>query len=122
MAGGSENSPIQDSKIKGALCYFPFIGWIISVFFILTEREDHYVRFNALQSIMLLFFFVVISVFFNQLAQVTANMIYAGLVIGLIDIILSPAYLLVSLFLIYKGYLGERFMLPKLGLIAENNM
>jgi uncharacterized membrane protein len=122
MMGGPENSPTQDSKIKGALCYFPFIGWIISIFFILTEREDHYVRFNALQSLMLLIFFVVISVFFNQLTNLTANMIYVGLVIGLIDVLLSPFYLLVSLFLIYKGYSGERVMLPRLGVAAENHM
>lgn len=122
MTDTTEESPTQDSNIKGALCYFPFIGWIISVFFILTEKEDQFVRFNALQSVLLLSLYVVVSIFLSLVSGMLVLMIYAGLLIGVASNLLAPAYLVISIFLIYKSYTGERFMLPKLGGLAEKNL
>ncbi|MFQ5801018.1 MAG: DUF4870 domain-containing protein [Candidatus Hydrothermarchaeales archaeon] len=122
MTDTSKNSPTQDSNVKGALCYFPFIGWIISVFFILTEKEDQYVRFNALQSVLLLFLYIAVSIFLSLISGMLALMIYVGLLIGVVSNLLAPAYLVITVFLTYKSYTGERFMLPKLGGFAEKNV
>jgi uncharacterized membrane protein len=114
-------SPASESRIKGALCYFPFIGWIISVFFILTEREDHFVRFNALQSLMLLLLYIAISLFLNMMSSILDQFFYALLIIGMVNRLLFPGYLVLSFYLIYKSYNGELVLLPKLGATAERH-
>ena len=110
-----------ESKTKGALCYFPFIGWIISVFFILTETEDRYVRFNALQSLLLLLLYVFLNIFLPFLSDVLPQMLYSGLILGLAINLLAPVYMVLSLFLIYRTYNGYRLVLPTLGALAERH-
>ncbi len=122
MADGQTAPPSSESRTKGALCYIPFIGWIISVFFILTEREDHYTRFNALQSLLLLLLYIGVSIGLDILANVLASVSIAALLRNVIESLLFPIYVAVSIFLIYKGYIGERYMLPKLGVTAEKHM
>jgi uncharacterized membrane protein len=123
MTNESDETPAQESKTKGAVCYIPFIGWIISTFFILTEREDHYVRFNAIQSLLLLVFFVLIwGIVFNILMGVFEAFNLLSLIIGLVENFLPPAYLMISIYLIYKGFRGEMYMLPSIGRTAEKHM
>jgi uncharacterized membrane protein len=112
----------NESKTKGALCYVPIIGWIISIFFILTEREDHYVRFNAIQSLLLHLFFVTAYILILVLSGILVEIVYAARAIGLFKTLLAPVYMLISILLIYKGYSGERFILPRLGVTAEKHM
>jgi uncharacterized membrane protein len=122
MTDGPENSPPQDSRTRGALCYFPFIGWIISVFFILTERHDRYVRFSAIQSLLLLFAYVAVSIALDIILGILSSIAIADLLLRILQNLLPPAYLFLSVFLIYKGYLGERVLLPKIGGTAEKHM
>lgn len=117
----AETPLTNESKTKGALCYFPFIGWIISVFFILTETEDRYVRFNALQSLMLLLLYVFLNIILPFLSDVMPMMLYPNLILGLANNLLAPLYMVLSLFLIYRTYNGYRPMLPALGGLAEKH-
>ncbi len=114
--------PDVDSRTKGAMSYFPFIGWIISTFLILTERDDHYARFNAIQSILLHIYFLSLYVLLVILQGLLERLSFIEVILGSAIILLGPIYLAVSILMVYKGSLGERTMLPKLGLTAEKHM
>ena len=90
-------------NIRGALCYA--LGFISGVFFLLTEKENKFVRFHAMQSII-----VFGAIFLVSFVPVL------GWVLSVFLITLS---LLLWLFLMYKAYQGEKFKLPVIGDLAE---
>jgi len=114
--------PTSESRTKGALCYIPFAGWIISLFFILTEREDRYVRFNALQSLMLLFLYIASRIVLDVFAGFFAEIEPVTLILGLGDQLITPAYFAASIYLIYKSYTGVKVLLPRIGSAAEEQV
>ncbi|RMF89797.1 MAG: hypothetical protein D6733_05525 [Methanobacteriota archaeon] len=116
-----EKAP-SDSRLKGAFCYFPIIGWIISLFFILTEKDDRYVRFNAYQGLLLLIVFFVVYMALDVLSALMAQTLYPELAIAIAKRLLPIIYLGVSLLLIYKSLLGERLLLPTIGKAAERQV
>lgn len=120
MAGNETLS--SESHAKGAICYIPFAGWIISLFFILTEREDRYVRFNALQSMMLLFLYIGLRIILGLLIGFFASTDIAVTILTTTDRLISPVYFIASIILIYKSYLGVKVLLPKIGPVAEEEV
>jgi uncharacterized membrane protein len=121
MSTETEAPPSKDSKIKGALCYLPTIGWIISLFLILTERHDRFVRFHALQGLLLLGVYFILWAILNLISGVLLLMIYAGILIGLISRLLLPAYLIISFYVLYHTFEGEKIVLPIIGATAEKH-
>jgi len=90
-------------NIRGALCYV--FGFISGFFFLATEKENKFVRFHAMQSII---------VFFGLMLLMTIP------VFGwMFSVFLAPLSLLLWLFLMYKTYQGEKFKLPVIGDFAE---
>jgi uncharacterized membrane protein len=96
-----------DENIASALTYV--LGFVTGIIFILMEKENKTVRFNAMQSIIvflgLFIVFIVVSFipFINMLT----------ILIWLVEIVLW-------LVLIIKSYQGEKFKLPVVGDMAEN--
>ena len=87
------------------------VGIITGVIFFLIEKENKFVRFHAMQSILTFGFFLV------------ANAVLAFIpVIGWsLMPILGIVQLIVWILLMVKSYQGEQFKLPVLGDIAEKN-
>lgn len=89
-----------------ALSYL--LGWATGIVFLLIEKEDKFVRFHAMQSIITFGLLTVLSF------------------IPVIGWILSPLVLIVGfvlwLVLIFKAYQGEEFMLPVIGDFAKRQM
>jgi uncharacterized membrane protein len=102
---GKNPQKISDlgENIRGALCYV--IGFFSGIFFLVTEKENKFVRFHAMQStivflgIMLLMMFPIIG--------------------WTLSVFIAPLSLILCLFLMYKAYLGEKFKLPIIGDLAE---
>jgi len=96
----------SDANVLAAASYL--LGMLTGVAVYLIEKEDKFIRFHAVQSILL--GCVVILVGFL-------------LVISIIGILILPIYFIVSFILwvimMYKAYNGERFKLPYLGDYAE---
>ncbi|MBI5046819.1 DUF4870 domain-containing protein [Candidatus Micrarchaeota archaeon] len=90
----------DDSKLMAAISYV----WIIGVLMYFTKKEDAYVRFHAVQSILF---------------GIAASIVISVTVFVLIGFLLIPVYFLAILFLAYKAYNGEKYMLPVLGEMAE---
>ncbi len=99
-----------DENIAGLLCYV--IGWITGIVFLILEKEDQFVRFHALQSILT---FLPLSVIAWLLGWIPfVGWVFAGLVWILIFIL--------WIILMFKAYRGEKYKLPIVGDIAEKQI
>lgn len=100
----------MNQNVAGLLCYLA--GWITGLIFFLIEKENKFVRFHAMQSIIT---FGALTVLF--------------IVLGFIPIVgwmlmpfLGLAQLVLWILLMVKAYQGEKFMLPVIGEMAEKNI
>lgn len=96
-----------DENVAGALCYS--LGWVTGLLFFATEPKNPFVRFHAVQSMVVfgaacLAFIVCLTVPF--LGWILSIFVFYG----------SAALWLV---LMFKAYQGERFKLPVAGDVAE---
>jgi len=102
---------MENSKnLFGALAYF--LGPITGIILLTTEKKDRFVRFHAMQSL-----FVFGGLF-------VANMILALIpILGwMIGMLLSPAALILWVFLMWKAWSGEEYKLPYVGEMAEKQL
>ena len=112
-----------------------YIIWIIALISVIIEKENRFVRFHAIQSLLMHASFAVIFIVLAIL-QVCLTIIFgvaasaagsAGGAMGSIFALLSglvwmvvPLLLLVGIiFAAYKAYQGEMFKLPIIGNMAQ---
>lgn len=114
---GSTRSGFQPN-IAAVLSYVLTIA--TGAIMLIIEKENKYVRFHALQSIL----FGVVWMTLWTLADIELTRFWPNPIVGWM--INDLAYFLIVLggfvvwlFLLYKAYDGERFKLPILGNIAE---
>jgi len=97
-----------DANVVAALAYL--LGWISGVILLLTERQNRFVRFHALQS----------AIVFGTLSVAWFLFLSIPLLGWLISfLVIPPISAVVWLVLMFKAYQGERFKLPIVGDIAE---
>ena len=120
-----------DPKVAAALSYI----WIVGLIFYFIEKENRFVRFHALQSII---FGIANSVIMTVLAVLAIILTFAfgigGAVVGgglgmlvqmLVWVVWLIFWLLVLVFLIglvlaaVRAYQGQKFKLPIIGNLAE---
>ena len=102
-----QSSTGLSENIAGLLCYV--LGWVSGIIFILLERESDFVRFHAIQSIVV---FGALSVVIGVLdwIPVIGWVIAAGL--GIVGFVLW-------IILMVKAYQGERYKVRWAGDFAE---
>ena len=113
MSEEKKSSTGLESNIAGLLSYV--LGWITGLIFFLIEAKDEFVRFHAMQSIIVFGAITVVEIVLGILLLIP--------VIGTLFTVLSS---LVGLFafvlwilLMVKAYQGERYKLPWAGELAE---
>jgi uncharacterized membrane protein len=110
MAEEIKTSSGMNQNVAGLLCYVA--GWITGLIFFLIEKENKFVRFHAMQSII-------------TFGGLTVLFFVAG-VIPFVNLVLVPilglAQLVLWIILMVKAYQGEKFKLPVIGDIAEKNI
>lgn len=107
-----------DENVAAALSYL--LGWITGLLFYFIEDDNEYIRFHAMQSILLSVAFIVgyfalifsFGIFFTLVPG-------GGLVWAFMQL-LSLAGLALVVLLMIKAYNGEWFMLPVIGDIARD--
>ena len=120
-----------DPKIAGALSYI----WIVGLVFFFIEKENRFVRFHALQSIIFGISNIVIMGVLAVLAVIlTFAFSIGGAILGgvigslvhllvwliwLIFWLLGLIFLIGFVFAAIKAYQGEKFKLPIVGNMAE---
>ncbi|MDO8551348.1 MAG: DUF4870 domain-containing protein [bacterium] len=94
------------TNTAAALTYI--LGWVTGLIFILVEKEDRFVRFHAMQSLIV----------FGALTLIS--------MIPIIGWILTPVIAIIGfilwLFLIYKAYQGEKYELPYVGSFVRKQL
>jgi len=109
-AAGSTTS--LEPNVAGLLCYLA--GWITGLIFILIEKENKFVRFHAMQSIVTFGGLTVLWIVLSILSSIFWPFYFLGVPIWILSVVLW-------IVLMVKAYQGERFKLPKIGDIAEKN-
>ena len=117
-----------EPNIAGLLCYA--LGWLSGLIFFFAEKDNKFVRFHALQSIIvsgcLTLFYIIMSSIQSALFTAAwrtyggggALLAFSGF-IGLILTLFGLATFALWVFLMYKAYQNETFKLPIAGNIAE---
>ena len=107
MADQGKSSTGMQANVAALLAYV--LGLVTGLVFFLIEKESKFVKFHAMQSIAF-----------------SLTMFIAGFVLAFIPfvgpfatVVLNLGGLVVWIILMIKAYQGERFKLPVLGDIAE---
>lgn len=105
-----QDTGVVKGNIVGALAY---LGGILSaILLLIVEKDNKFVRFHAMQSLIT---FIAIIVVVGILSIVAS---FVWVLFALIPLIWLLG-LIVVVFLIYKAYNGEKYKLPLIGDIAE---
>jgi uncharacterized membrane protein/ribosomal protein L40E len=104
-----------EPNVAGLLCYL--VGWITGLVFILIEKENKFVRFHAMQSIVTFGAFTVLWIPFSILSQMDILRVLFGILQAVTGILAFVLWIV----LMIKAYQGERYKLPIAGDIAEKN-
>ena len=96
-----------DENIAGLLCYV--LGWVSGIVFLILDQENKFVRFHAVQSIII---FGVLSVLNGLLGWIPV----LGFIVGIISGILAFVLWIV---LMVKANQGERYKVRWAGDYAE---
>jgi uncharacterized membrane protein len=106
----------MDENVAGLLCYV--FGWVTGLIFFLIDKRP-FVRFHAAQSIGLSIGLIVV---YFGLGIVFAMMHFMSM--GFLALAIWPllglGVFILWIFMMYKAYQHEKFMLPIIGPIAEN--
>jgi uncharacterized membrane protein len=132
-APGGKTSLGLDSNVGAMLCYIANIicclGVILAVIFLVTEKENRFVKFHAVQSLFLVGVQLVIGIavgivgllFRMALNTADLGLIAVLLVFGL-RIILLLVFLAIWIFAGLKAYGGQWYKLPLIGNLAWNTV
>jgi len=99
-----------DKNFEALLCYV--LGWISGIVFLFLEKENKYVRFHAMQSLVTFLPLFLISMVIGSIP-----------VLGwLISFFISILSLVLWIMLMVKAYKGETYKLPYAGDFAEKQL
>ncbi len=101
----------MEENIEGALCYV--LGWVTGIVFYLLEKENKFVRFHAMQSILV---FLPLSVIYWIFGWMLWWIPFIG---WAISILIGLLMFILWIVLMIKAYQGEMFKLPVVGDMAE---
>ena len=99
-----------EANIAGLLCYV--LGWISGLVFILIEKENKFVRFHAMQSIIVFGAITIASFIFSWIPIIGA----------ILSWLLSLLALVLWIVLMIKAYQGTMYKLPWAGNLAEKQV
>ena len=99
-----------DENVAGALCYS--LGWVTGVLFYLTEPQNSFVRFHAVQSTMV----------FGSACVAFLLCLSIPLLGWILSIFVFYGSAALWLLLMFKAYQRERFKLPIVGSMAEQRI
>ena len=94
-------------NVAGLLCYI--LGWVTGIVFLIIEPKNKFVRFHAIQSIIVFgAYFIVIMIF-----------MWIPIIGWIIAMIMWILWFIFWILLMYKAYQGEKYKIPIAGDMAE---
>jgi uncharacterized membrane protein len=104
-----------EPKVAGLLCYV--LGWVSGLVFLFLEKKDKFVRFHAIQSIIVFGALSVVGFVLGMLTLVP----FVWILFLILSYIIGAFALVLWIVLMIKAYQGEKFKLPISGDIAARN-
>ncbi len=111
---GSESTVLGLSANVAALLSY-VLGFVTGLVFFLLGKENDYVRFHAMQSIVTFGALAVIVIALRILALIP----YIGIIFTILMWAVVTVGFICWLLLMFKAYQGKRFLLPQFGELAE---
>jgi len=103
----------MEANLAGALAYL--LGLITGILFFAIEKENKFVRFHAMQSILFCVAWIILGVALSVLMTIPV----LGWIISILGyLIIGLGGFILWLFIMYKAYQGEQYLLPVVGEIA----
>ena len=132
-APGGKTSLGLESNVGAMLCYIAnilcCIGVILAVIFLVTEKENRFVKFHAVQSLLLVGVQLIVAIavgivgllFRMALSTADLGLIAVLLTFGL-RILLLVIFLIIWIWAGVKAYGGQWYKLPLIGNFAWNTI
>jgi uncharacterized membrane protein len=107
------------SNVAGALCYL--VGFITGIVFLVLEpyKGDKFVRFHAFQSIFISVAMCVFNIVWSHMFLGALSFGFLWSIFSLIGGLVQLGFFLLWLFLMYKAYKNETYLLPVIGEMAS---
>jgi uncharacterized membrane protein len=110
-----KSSTGMDENVAGLLCYVA--GWITGIIFLVLEKDSKFVKFHALQSIVVFGALSVVSIILGTLGQIP----FIGWLFVVLSSLIGLLGFILWIILMVKAYQHQLFKLPIAGDIAEKN-
>ncbi|MEA2173861.1 MAG: hypothetical protein QOD00_1453 [Blastocatellia bacterium] len=122
--GGGKTSLGLDSNVGAMLSYLGNLlccvgGIILSIIFLVTEKDNRFVKFHAIQSLLVSGAGIGVGVILRVMGLILGSVGMGFVLLGL-NIIVLVVFLAIWILAGVKAYQGEWFKLPVIGDIAEN--
>lgn len=125
FGSGPHNSPSGSSStglqpnIAAVLAYV--LTWLTGLVFFLIEKQSPFVRFHAMQSILLGVGVIALQIALSIISLIMGQIIgILGTLVGLLSLVVVLGFLVVWILCMVKSYQGQMFKLPIIGDIAQN--
>jgi uncharacterized membrane protein len=99
----------MEQNMEALLCYV--LGWVTGIIFLLLEKDNKFVRFHAIQSILVFGAYTVLAIILG----------FIPVVGWIINLLLGIAAFIFWIVLMVKAYNGQMYKMPVAGDIAERN-
>lgn len=103
-----------------------YIIWIVALISLLMEKENRFVKFHAIQSLLLhaaaivVFIAMVIILTIMGIVLAMAGLGALGAILWLLYMVVVAGYIATLIYSAVKAYGGVEFKLPIIGAMAEN--
>lgn len=116
-------SGLAPNIAAGLACLFPLIGGIV---FLVIEKKDQFVRFYAMQSLIVGGALLCFSIALNILVRILVHIPVLGplliLLLGLLSIVVWLGFLVLSIVMIIKAFTNKEWEIPYVGKIAREQL
>ncbi|MBE9482964.1 MAG: DUF4870 domain-containing protein [Chloroflexi bacterium] len=118
---GGKSSMGMEPNVAGLLCYL--FGWVTGLIFLIVEKENKFVRFHAIQSIVVFGAISIVFIILSIIMSITFNPFAFGFglwgVLSIINWLVWVLTLILWIILMVQAYQGKKFKLPWAGNFAE---
>ncbi len=131
-AAGQNTSTGLEPNIAALLSYI--LGWITGIVFFLIEKDNKFVRFHAMQSIIAFGGITILQILVGILSTLLFSILWRGGVgswglasglsslMGILSLLIWLATIFLAVFLMIKAYHNETYKLPIAGKYAEKQL
>jgi uncharacterized membrane protein len=118
---GHPNGPSSmsmDPNTAAGLSYL--VGWVTGLIFFLIEKQNRFVRFHAMQAILLSASTIIAYIVLSIISGILSFISILGCIFGLFIVVLWLGYAVIWIICMVNAFQGKYFKLPVIGDMAEN--